>query len=160
MKLDVDPAARSALLRVFILSICLGCVAATILALTNLSVVVIGLYPDRSLAFQVLTVFYLLVGGSLVIFIYRMWGGASCLADISVWLAVLLALVGSVAIQRMFCAFLNPMQSAVHASRVSLVCDPSYQRAVAYGSALAVVIITLAVWAAVRYLGRQVRNRG
>ena len=160
MRLDVDPAARPALFRAFILSICFGIGAAVILAVINVSVPVIGLYPNGTLAFQILTVFYLTVGGLLAMLIYQIWGGASCLADLAIWLTALLALIGSMVIQRMLCAVLISTQSAARASRMSLACDPAYQRSVTYGSALAIVIITFAVWVAIRYLGRQVRKSG
>ena len=159
MRLDADPTARSALFRAILLSICLACVAAVILTLINISVPVIGLYPNATLAFQILTAIYLTLGGLLAILIFQIWGGASWLADVAIWLAALLALMGSIAIQRTLCTVLIPAQSAVSASRVSLACDLAYQRTVAYGSALAIVIITLVVWVAVRYLGRRVRNR-
>jgi len=160
MRLEVDAAARSAFFRAFTLSICLGCAAAVVLALINISVPMVGLRPNGMLTFQILTVLYLAVGGVLAILTFQTWGGSSCLADFAIWLTALLALIGSILIQRVLCAVLIPAQFAARAPRMSLICDPSYQRTVAYGSALAIVIITLAIWGAVRYLGRRVRNGG
>lgn len=160
MRLKIDAATRSALFRAFTLSICLGCAVAFVLALINISVPMLGLRPNGMLTFQILTVLYLAVGGVLAILIFQIWGGSSCLADFAIWLTALFALFGSILIQRLLCAALIPAQSAPRTPRMSLVCDPSYQRTVAYGSALAIGIITLAIWVAIRYLGRRVRNGG
>lgn len=160
MRLEINAAARSALLKAFILSICLGCAAAFILALINISVPIVGLHANGMLTFQILTVLYLAVGGVLAILIVQIWGGSSCLTDFVIWLTALVALIGSTLIQQVLCVVLIPAQSAARAPRMSLVCDPSYQRTVAYGSALAIGIITLAVWVTIRYLDRRVRNGG
>jgi len=160
MRLEVDAAARSAFFRAITLCICLGCSAAVVLALINISILMVGLRPDGILTFQILTVLYLAIGGVLAISSFQLWGSSSCLGDFAIWLTALLALVGSFLIQRVICAVLIPTQFVARAPRMSLVCDPSYQRTVAYGSALTVVIITLVIWGMVRYLGWRARNAG
>jgi hypothetical protein len=158
MRLDIDSTARSPLFKTFTRSVCFGCTAAMILALVNTAVPVVGLRPNGMLTYQILTGLYLTVGGVLAILIFQLWGDSSCLADLAIWLTAFFALIGSVLIQRVLCAALIPAQSAVRVTRMSLVCDPSYQQTVAYGSALAIVIITMAIWGAIRYLERRARK--
>lgn len=158
MKFGVNPATQLPLRRIILLSLCLGGVGAITLALVNLSLPLIGSSLSMSLQYEILTVLYLFIGGILAVFVYRVWGSASCLADVDVWIVALLATLGSDVVQSAFCMVVSGPSSATPASSVLAACTSSYRRTVTYGSIFAVVLITFGVWIAVRYITWQVQK--
>jgi len=160
MKFDVDPAAQLPLRRIILLSLCLGGVGAITLALVNLSLPLIGSSLSTSLQYEILTVLYLFIGGILAVPVYRVWGAASCLADVDVWMVALLAALGSAVVQSAFCVVVSGPSSATPASSILVACTSSYRRTVTYGSILAVVLITFGVWVAVHYITWRVQKNG
>lgn len=159
MKFDADPATVLLLRRIVPLSFRLGGVGAIALALVNISLPLINSSLSPLLQYQILTVFYLFIGGLLAVFVYRAWGAASCLADIDLWVIALLAELGSIAIHSAFCMVVSRLPSVTPASNLLTACVLDYKRSVTYGSLFAVVLITFGVWVAVRYMTWQIRKR-
>lgn len=151
MRLRIGPTVRPLLFKTLLLSIALACSAGFLLVFLNLSVSIIGLYLNDTIAFQLMTAMGLIVSSLITISIYLIWSGVPFLTDLIIWLCTVLAITVSIGLQDLICVALLSAQPEASTSRIYSICDPNYQRAMAYGSGLAVGIFTLIIWIAIRF---------
>lgn len=127
--------------RAILLLFCAGSVGALVLAASNL--LLRDPWASRGVA-----VVGLFVGIMMTLLVYRTWGSASCLADITALLAASLVTIENALLIRLACAL-----------GLFARCSTNDLRAATYGSALAVLLGVAPIWLVVRYLTWQASGR-
>ena len=146
MQLGPRQEVRAGLLKVAALCFCMGVAGAILLAAASLLLAVSRLGRN-------VTVIGIFIGATVAISLYRVWGAASCLADISLILTSGLAVIGSIVLQRSVCSIPQErLPSLIE------VCAPNNQRASMYGNILAVLFGCFPIWLAIRYLTWRARK--
>jgi hypothetical protein len=145
MKISIEPEVYVWFIRIIFLNVCIGAMGTMVLVLASL-------FLPPTLVDTWIAYVGVIVGCLMSLSVYRVWGSASCLADINVWCMALLAALGSEAIHSMICSMLPDRDSAGLVANALKSCAPNNSRANAIGGALAVFGATFIVWVAVRYL--------
>ena len=145
MKFTLEPKARVWIVRVGSLNVCIGAMGTMVLSLT-------GLCLPPTLVGTWIAYVGVVIGCLMSIPVYRVWGSASCLADMNVFGLASLTAFGSGAIHSIVCSMLSDRDSAGLVTNALNSCAPHNSRAIALGGTLAVFGAAFIVWVAVRYL--------
>lgn len=149
MKLHIDPDVPRTFLHAFLFSLKWATVSAVVLTIAALVPP-----PLDDLIILVGT----LGGAMLALFLYTVWGSASCFADIQVWFTAWLSVIESVAIHWVVCTLMSKL--TVNSSTEAFTpCTPNSRRSDMYISFLTISFVTFLVWIRVHYWTWQARRK-